>query len=253
MFTLSNRSASAVAMPAVRAARGKHCLSADALAPYSATSAKLRSARRLSTSAINRCASTATDVTASFQIELVPCLSDNYAYLLHEPRAGLTAIVDPSEAGPVLETLKQRGLTLDYILNTHHHWDHVGGNEELKQQTGASVVGPFADKERIPSLDIALADGETWKFGEQDVSIMDTPGHTRGHIAFYLPGAQAVFTGDTLFALGCGRLFEGTAKQMWKSLSQLAELPPETKVCLESTRFTSRKSQCGDMLVANYY
>lgn len=109
-------------------------------------------------------------------------------------------------------------------------WDHVGGNEELKQQTGASVVGPFADKERIPSLDIALADGETWKFGEQDVSVIDTPGHTRGHIAFYLPGAQAVFTGDTLFALGCGRLFEGTAAQMWKSLSQLAELPPETKV-----------------------
>eukprot|EP00239_Pterosperma_sp_CCMP1384_P000354 CAMPEP_0197851166 /NCGR_PEP_ID=MMETSP1438-20131217/17429_1 /TAXON_ID=1461541 /ORGANISM="Pterosperma sp., Strain CCMP1384" /LENGTH=305 /DNA_ID=CAMNT_0043464669 /DNA_START=133 /DNA_END=1047 /DNA_ORIENTATION=- len=163
-------------------------------------------------------------------VELVPLLTDNYAYLIHESKENLTAIVDPAEAGPVLSLLEERGLKLDYIINTHHHWDHTGGNEELKAATGAAIVGPDADKERIPGIDIALKDSEVWQFGGQEVRVMDTPGHTKGHVSFYMPQPGWVFTGDTLFALGCGRLFEGTHQQMFDSLAKLKDLPGETLV-----------------------
>eukprot|EP00803_Ostreobium_quekettii_P009110 evm.model.scf_993.2 EVM.evm.TU.scf_993.2 scf_993:10236-15555(-) len=164
------------------------------------------------------------------EVHRVPCLVDNYAWLLHEPKAGLTAIVDPSEVQPVVEALRKTGYNLDYIINTHHHWDHTGGNIALKDKYGCRVVGPDADRSRIPRIDISLKDGETWKFGELDMVTFDTPGHTMGHMSVYFPEAAAVFTGDTLFAMGCGRLFEGTAQQMWASLSRLSLLPPETKV-----------------------
>lgn len=167
---------------------------------------------------------------AELQIDLVPCLTDNYAYLIHDPEAGVTGIVDPSEADPVFAALKRKGLKLTHILNTHHHWDHTGGNLPLKEATGAQIVGPRADAERIPGIDLALGDGDAWTFGTQTARIFDIPGHTKGHIAFWFADSKAVFTGDTLFAMGCGRLFEGTPAQMWSSLQKLMALPPETRV-----------------------
>ena len=167
---------------------------------------------------------------STLEIELVPCLKDNYAYLLHDPATGLTGVVDPSEAAPVIAALERRGWTLSHILNTHHHWDHTGGNPELKKRTGALVVGPKPDEARIPMIDVALGDGERWKLGEAEARILFIPGHTRGQIAFWFPESKAVFCGDTLFPIGCGRHIEGTPRQMWASLGKLRSLPPDTRV-----------------------
>jgi hydroxyacylglutathione hydrolase len=164
------------------------------------------------------------------EIELVPCLKDNYAYLLRDTASDAVGVVDPSEAAPVFAALTRRGWTLTHILNTHHHWDHTGGNLDLKAKTGARVVGPAADRERIPGIDIALEDGERWTLGQAEARVLFIPGHTRGHVAYHFAESKAVFCGDTLFALGCGRMFEGTAPQMWASLSKLRALPPETRV-----------------------
>lgn len=163
-------------------------------------------------------------------IHLVPCLKDNYAYLVHDRASGQVAAVDPSEAGPVLQALAARGLRLTHVLNTHHHFDHTGGNLELKETTGARVVGPKADADRIPGIDLGLGEGDTFALGEATARIFDIPAHTKGHIAFWFERDEAVFTGDTLFAMGCGRLFEGTPAQMWASLSKLAGLPDDTRV-----------------------
>ena len=141
------------------------------------------------------------------------------------------AVVDPAEAEPVASAIEALGLgRLDLIVNTHHHGDHVGGNTALKARYGARVVGPAADAARIPGLDTAVADGDTWALGHLTATTFDTPGHTRGHVCHWLPGASALFAGDTLFALGCGRLFEGTPAQMHASLAKLKALPPETRV-----------------------
>lgn len=164
------------------------------------------------------------------EIHLVPCLKDNYAYILHEPRTRATAVVDPSEAAPVIEALRARGLALTHILNTHHHFDHTGGNVELKELTGARIIGPRADADRIPGIDIQVGQGDLVAIGTAIARVYDIPAHTRGHIAFWFEEAKAVFTGDTMFAMGCGRLFEGTPEQMWQSLSTLARLPADTRV-----------------------
>lgn len=166
----------------------------------------------------------------AMEVVRVPALSDNYIWLLHEPKSNLTAVVDPAEVEPVNRVLKERGWKLDYVLNTHHHWDHTGGNEALKDQHKLTVVGPKADAARIPGIDVQLGDGDTFKFGELEMHVFDTPGHTRGHITYWAPGAKALFPGDTLFALGCGRLFEGDPKMMWTSLSKLLPLPRDTMV-----------------------
>lgn len=166
----------------------------------------------------------------ALEIHPIPALADNYVYLLREPESGLVAAVDPSEARPVFAALDRLGWRLTHILNTHHHWDHTGGNLELKEKTGALIVGPKADEARIPGIDVALAEGDEFKFGAESAQIFDIPGHTRGHIAFYFPRSKALFSGDTLFSLGCGRLFEGTPAQMWSSLSKLKRLPGDTKV-----------------------
>lgn len=163
-------------------------------------------------------------------IHLVPCLKDNYAYLVHEPAKDMVAVVDPSEAAPVQAALQAHGLRLTHILNTHHHFDHTGGNIPLKEATGARIVGPRADRERIPGIDEEVEEGDVWHFGNTEARIFDIPAHTKGHIAFWFKADNAVFTGDTMFAMGCGRLFEGTPAQMWSSLSKLAALPPETRV-----------------------
>lgn len=163
-------------------------------------------------------------------IEQIPVLSDNYVYLVHEPDADLTAVVDPAVTAPVLAALEARGWRLTHVLNTHHHPDHVGGNLELKAATGCTVVGPRADRERIPGIDVALGDGDLFRFGGSTALVFDVPGHTRGHIAYHFAGDRALFCGDTLFALGCGRLFEGTPQQMWHSLERLRRLPGDTLV-----------------------
>ena len=164
------------------------------------------------------------------QIVQIPVLSDNYVYLVHEPRDRLTGVVDPSLAEPVLETLDRQGWKLDYIINTHHHWDHTGGNVALKAETGAFIVGPQAEAKRIPLIDRALKEGERFCFGQAEAQILDIPGHTSGHIAYWFEPDDVLFCGDTLFSLGCGRLFEGTPAQMWNSLSKIRRLPDSTRV-----------------------
>ncbi|KAK7402239.1 hypothetical protein VNO78_14343 [Psophocarpus tetragonolobus] len=170
------------------------------------------------------------NMSSSLQIELVPCLKDNYAYLLHDVDTGTVGVVDPSEAVPVIDALSRKNRNLTYILNTHHHHDHTGGNVELKARYGAKVISSGTDKERIPGIDIYLNDGDKWMFAGHEVLVMDTPGHTRGHISFYFPGSGAIFTGDTLFSLSCGKLFEGTPQQMLSSLKKIMSLPDDTNI-----------------------
>jgi hydroxyacylglutathione hydrolase len=167
---------------------------------------------------------------AELVIRQILVLKDNYVYLLHDPETKATAAVDPSVAPPVLDALQREGWRLTHILNTHHHNDHTGGNNELKAATGCTIVGPRADRERIPGIDVALGEGETYKLGSDEARVYDVPGHTRGHIAYWFKDSRALFCGDTLFLMGCGRLFEGTPEQMWRSLSKLKALPPETRV-----------------------
>jgi hydroxyacylglutathione hydrolase len=164
----------------------------------------------------------------SLTVTLVPCLKDNYAYLLADRAAGLCAVVDPSEPEPVKAALAKTGDRLTHILNTHHHWDHTGGNQSLKTEFGAKVIGPAKDRERIPGIDEGVSEDSGWSFGPHRARILEVPAHTRGAITFVF-GAIA-FTGDTLFAMGCGRLFEGDPPMMWNSLSKLMTLADDTKI-----------------------
>jgi hydroxyacylglutathione hydrolase len=165
---------------------------------------------------------------AALEIELVPCLKDNYAYLVHDRDAALTAVVDPSEPDPVRKALAQRGWKLTHILNTHHHFDHTGGNIPLKELSGAQIVGPAKDRDRIPGIDVGVDEASGWTFGGRKVRVLEIPAHTRAHIAFVVD--DAAFTGDTLFAMGCGRLFEGTPAMMWTSLTKLMQLPDASRI-----------------------
>eukprot|EP00963_Diacronema_lutheri_P010484 scaffold1060_cov385-Pavlova_lutheri.AAC.2 len=165
------------------------------------------------------------------QVVQIPSLKDNYIYLITDAETGTKGIVDPAESAPVLKHLS--GGTegkVDFIFNTHHHHDHVGGNEELKRKLSCKIIGAEADKHRIPGIDITVREGSTFAFGSQEVRVFETPGHTSGHICYWFPDSKSLFVGDTLFALGCGRLFEGTAEQMWSSLSKLMQLPRDTMV-----------------------
>ncbi|MGR3635884.1 MAG: hydroxyacylglutathione hydrolase [Shimia sp.] len=165
------------------------------------------------------------------QIVTVPCLSDNYAFLIHDDKSGDTALVDAPEPGPILEALSDRGWSLSHVLLTHHHWDHVDGLADVLAKHPAKVVGATADAGRLPPLDISLSEGDSITIGGETAQIIDVSGHTVGHIAFYFPTTGAVFTADSLMALGCGRLFEGPPAVMFDSLTKLAALPPETIVC----------------------
>lgn len=167
---------------------------------------------------------------AKLDIVQIPCLSDNYGYLIHDADANVTATIDTPEVGPILHAADQRGWTLTHILNTHHHYDHAGGNAEIKAKTGCTIVGPRGEADAIPGLDRAVGDGDMVEFGSHRARVLDVPGHTRGHIAYHFADDGVAFVGDTLFALGCGRLFEGTADQMWTSLQKLMALPDETVV-----------------------
>ncbi|GAB4532687.1 MAG: hydroxyacylglutathione hydrolase [Ruegeria sp.] len=165
------------------------------------------------------------------EIVTVPCLSDNYAFLAHDSTTGETALIDAPEAGPILSELDARGWRLTHVLLTHHHWDHVDGLADILDRHPAKVVGAAADAHRLPSLDMQVAEGDRFEIGGEPVEVFDVSGHTVGHVAYYMPQSHAVFTADSLMALGCGRLFEGSAEQMWASLSKLAALPDDTQVC----------------------
>jgi len=164
------------------------------------------------------------------KVEIIPCLQDNYSYLIIDNDKQEACVVDPSEAKPIINYLNDKNIKLKYILNTHHHYDHVGGNTELKKKFGSVVLGFNGDAKRIPEIDILLKDNEIWNSGNFKAKIIHIPGHTKGHICFYFFEENLLFTGDTLFSLGCGRIFEGTYEQMYNSLNKLKSLPKETKI-----------------------
>ena len=164
------------------------------------------------------------------QVTAIPCLTDNYAYVISDNNSKIVGVVDPSEASPVVSFLKKQNLKLNYILNTHHHFDHIGGNLELKKIYNAKVVGFVGDKHRIPEIDITLSNNEKWIFGNETVKILHIPGHTLGHICFFFEKEKIAFTGDTLFSLGCGRIFEGDHNQMLTSLNKIKKLPKDTMI-----------------------
>ncbi|MCK0150241.1 hydroxyacylglutathione hydrolase [Marivita sp. S6314] len=165
------------------------------------------------------------------ELVTIPALSDNYTYLLHDAKSGATACIDVPEADPILAELSKRGWSLTEIWLTHHHHDHIGGVDGLLAAHDAKVTGATADIHRLPPLNREVADGDVFMFGGEEVTVLDVSGHTNGHIAFSLPGSGYAFTADSLMALGCGRLFEGTAPQMWDSLQKLAALDPDTVIC----------------------
>ena len=164
------------------------------------------------------------------RVEIIPCLQDNYSYLIIDDNNNSACVIDPGEAKPIVDYLKNKNIKLKYILNTHHHFDHIGGNEYLKKKFGSIVVGFKKDINRIPEIDILLEDNQIWKAENFEAKIIHIPGHTTGHICFHFFQEKLVFTGDTLFSLGCGRIFEGTYKEMFESLNKIKSLPEETKV-----------------------
>ncbi len=166
-----------------------------------------------------------------YDIVTIPCLSDNYAYLLRDQDTQEVAVIDVPEAGPILKALEENDWALSQIWLTHHHPDHIDGVADVLEEYAAKVFGAQADAHRLPPLDQALAEGDAFNLGNYEVQIIDVPGHTVGHIAFHVPEAKLAFTADSLMALGCGRLFEGTPAQMWESLQKLAALPDDTVIC----------------------
>ena len=166
----------------------------------------------------------------TLEIVRIPALSDNYIWMVHEPATGETLVVDPAQAEPVLAEAKLRGWTVTQIWNTHWHPDHTGGNAAIKEATGCHITGPAAESARIPTLDSLVAGGDVVRLGNVEAAVIDVPAHTSGHIAFHFAQDDAIFVGDTLFAMGCGRLFEGTPDQMYDNMRKLAVLPDQTAV-----------------------
>ena len=164
------------------------------------------------------------------KIQIIPCLHDNYSYLVIDEKNNIACAIDPSEAKPIIKYLEKKNINLKYILNTHHHYDHVGGNQELKKKYNARVIGYRGDKDRIPEIDTLVNDQEIWKQESFEAKIIHIPGHTLGHICFYFFNEEAAFTGDTLFSLGCGKIFEGSYEQMFNSLMKIKALPLKTKI-----------------------
>jgi hydroxyacylglutathione hydrolase len=164
------------------------------------------------------------------KIQIIPCLNDNYSYLVIDEKNNIACAIDPSEAKPIIKYLEKKNINLKYILNTHHHYDHVGGNQELKKKYNARVIGYRGDKDRIPEIDTLVDDQEIWKQESFEAKIIHIPGHTLGHVCFYFFNEEAAFTGDTLFSLGCGKIFEGSYEQMFNSLMKIKALPLKTKI-----------------------
>lgn len=166
----------------------------------------------------------------TLQIDQFMCRSDNFGVLVHDPESGETALIDAPEEAAILAAIERTGWTPTVILTTHHHADHVEGNLALKQRFGLRIIGPEAEKDKIPGIDQTVGDSDVFSFGGEDVHVISTPGHTLGHVSFHLPASRVAFTADTLFALGCGRIFEGTPPMMYESLRKLAALPADTTV-----------------------
>ena len=164
------------------------------------------------------------------KIEIIKCLQDNYSYLIIDEINNNACVVDPSEAKPIINFIENNQINLKYILNTHHHYDHVGGNHELKKRYNSTIIGFKGDKDRIPEIDTLVENNQIWKKDNFEAKIYHIPGHTTGHIAYYFYKEKKIFTGDTLFSLGCGRIFEGTYEQMFNSLNKIKELPRDTEV-----------------------
>jgi len=164
------------------------------------------------------------------KIEIIKCLQDNYSYLIIDEKNQTACVIDPGEAKPIIDFIEKNKINLKYILNTHHHYDHVGGNVELKRKYNCDIIGFKGDKTRIPAIDILLEDNQIWRKDKFEAKIFHVPGHTSGHIAFYFFNEKKIFTGDTLFSLGCGKIFEGTYSQMFNSLSKIKNLPKDTEI-----------------------
>jgi hydroxyacylglutathione hydrolase len=167
---------------------------------------------------------------AQLEIHQFPCLSDNYGVLIHDAAGGFTAAIDVPDAATVRAALATKGWRLTHILTTHHHNDHTAGNLELKAETGCTIIGPRAEAKRIPGIDRQVGQGDRFKLGNFDFDVLDTPGHTAGHISFVIPAAGVAFVGDTVFAMGCGRVIEGNPEMMWDSLQKIMKLPPATQL-----------------------
>lgn len=166
----------------------------------------------------------------ALEIHQFPCLSDNFGVLIHDTERGVTASIDAPTADSVRQALAAKGWKLSYIFTTHHHADHTDGNLALKQETGCVIIGPKAEAAKVPGIDTAVGEGDAFRLGSHQVQVLDTPGHTNGHITFHIPSANVAFVGDTLFALGCGRVIEGSMEMMWTSLAKLAALPGNTQI-----------------------
>ena len=164
------------------------------------------------------------------KIEIIKCLKDNYSYFIIDEKNRNACVVDPSEAKPIIDFIENNNINIKYILNTHHHYDHVGGNLELKQKYNCSVIGFKGDKNRIPEINTFVIDNQVWKEDNFEAKIYHIPGHTSGHIAYHFFKEKKIFTGDTLFSLGCGRIFEGTYEQMFNSLNRIKKLSKDTEI-----------------------
>ena len=164
------------------------------------------------------------------EVVRIPARQDNYIWMAHDAASGETIVIDPADAAPVLAEAAKRGWKIGQIWNTHWHGDHIGGNAEIKAATGCTITGPAAEAAKIPTLDVQVREGDRVRIGGFEAEVLEVPAHTAGHIAYYLPEAGIAFVGDTLFAMGCGRLFEGTPAQMFANMQRLAALPPETIV-----------------------
>ena len=164
------------------------------------------------------------------KVEIIKCLKDNYSYLLINEKNKNACVIDPSESRPIIDFVEKKNINLKFILNTHHHYDHVGGNNNLKKKYEAKIIGFKNDKDRIPEIDILVEDNQIWTNEDFQTKIIHVPGHTSGHVCFHFEKDKIAFTGDTLFSLGCGRIFEGTYEQMFASLNKLKKLPIDTKI-----------------------